>query len=163
MAKSTGLEKVKIFSPSLMAKIASYHIGEFVKRVGTKGLDYRGKMMRPYTKRYRDLKASGFEGKRPKSLEGQSLDRQVFPPNMKLTGRTLGALERKKWDDDSWTIGWSGEAAKIVSGNADRNRKRDIKSDIPDSEKKKIVDEISEGLDKELRKKLKNVTITVEM
>ena len=151
--KSIGIENVKVFPRAAMRKVAEKHIGKFKHRVGDKGQDYRGRVMPAYSEKYATYKSEARHGG----------DTQVHPPNFRLSGRTLRALYAKKFSTDYYTIGWDGEPAKIVDGNRSRKKKRDIATNIPDKEKEYVARELTLVMEREFKKKLKNVRITVNV
>ena len=161
MAKSMGLEKVKYFDPKELKRVASEHVRYMKDRVTVKGQDGDGRRFKKYTKSYADLKSSDFKdanGKRLSGYKGGSLNNQISPPNFLLRGLTMLHLKFRKAGKDFYEIGWTGEAAAIVEGNAAKGR--DIASNIPDHEFQFILRRLGISVDKEW-KKLKNVTIVV--
>ena len=161
MSDKMGLSKIKIFPVDVMGRIANEHITAFNKRVEG-GIDAKGKKFKSYTPSYAEYKRSGFKskrtGKRIPSLAQGSLDRQTNPPNLKLTGLMMRNLHRKSYKKDHYVIGFTGEPAEKAQYNEAMGR--DIINNIPDKEKKFIVDRLEKNLGIQFNK-LKNVTITI--
>lgn len=135
-----GLGKVNIFKRSVMKKIALWHLGEFKHRVQRRGIDADGNVMKPYTEKY--AKRKGKSGK------------QVQPPNMTWTGRTLNAIQIKGVRKHMYRFRAGGEAGAILKGNAERWG-RDIINGIPESEHDKLTKVMNEYLKREIRRNLK--------
>jgi hypothetical protein len=161
VADKMGLSKVKLFPAAAMGKIANLHVPVLKRRVQG-GLDGYGKRFKIYTRQYMEAKSDGFKskrtGKRISSMKQRSLNTQVFPPNLTLTGLMLSNLKRRFYNKREYKIGWDGEAAEKVQGNADNGR--NIIDEIPDKEKTFLVKLLEKEVGKQF-KKLKNVTITV--
>jgi hypothetical protein len=162
MAKSMGLEKVKYFDPKELKRVASEHVRYMNDRVTVKSQDADGTKFPEYTKDYADKKAVGFgtdtKGGRKGGLKQMGLSRQTHPPDFRLRGLTMKNLRFRKASKDFYEIGWDGEAAAIVEGNAGRGR--DIISNIPDHEWQFILKRLGISVEKEW-KKLKNVTVVI--
>ncbi|GAG06025.1 unnamed protein product [marine sediment metagenome] len=159
VAKSMGLEKVKYFDPKRLKNIAVRHVTKMYKRVVDQGKDARGKGFKGYTPEYQKLKDRRFKKK-----DGQSYKNvPVFASENKredfvLRGKTMFNLRERGVGKDYYNIGWEGEAAAIVEGNASRGR--DIINSIPDDEFVWVTKELGIAIEREW-KKLKNVVITV--
>ncbi len=161
MAKSMGLEKVKYFDPKKLKRVAVEHVTFMNKRVTKRGIDGFGRKFKKYSKGYEDLKKNDFrteDGDRYRGYEGIALNTQVSPPNFQLRGLTMKNLRQRKVGKDFYEIGWDGEAAAIVEGNASRGR--DIANEIPDLEYKWVLGKLGIVIEKEW-KKIKNTTISV--
>jgi len=161
MAKEPGFSKLEVFPKAVMRWMSTQHIPFFKLRVEG-GMDYKGKRFKIYTNKYMIAKSDGFKssrtGKRIPSMKQGSLNTQVFPPNLTLTGLMLKNLKRTGYDKTSWTIGFRGEPAEKVLGNKEQGR--NIIDDLPDKEKAFLVNLLAKQMDKQFRK-LKDVTITV--
>ena len=160
MSQSMGLENLKLYRKSAVRKIADKHLTIFVKRVN-KGIDAHGRSFKPYTKTYAEMKARGMNkirGGKYKQYYGIPTSRQINPPDFRLRGLTLLNLKRMQIRKDSYTLRFSGEAARIVEGN--QKRGRDIWTDIPDKEMNYLVNLFEQEIDKEITK-LKNVKIVI--
>lgn len=161
MAKSMGLEKVKYFDPKELKRVASEHVRYMFNRVTGKGQDGYGRRFKKYTESYSDLKSADFrseDGKRYGGYKGIALNNQVSPPNFLLRGLTMKNLRFRKATKNYYEIGWDGEAATIVEGNAGRGR--DIASNIPDHEWQFVLKRLGVAVEKEYQK-LKNVTVVI--
>jgi hypothetical protein len=159
-----GWHKIKVFPKAMIRLLAAKHIPVFKKRV-QKGIDGDGKRFKGYTKSYRKYKRTGFKsfrgtGKRIESMEGIVLSsNRGSPPDLTLTGDMLKNLKRKKFDKDSYIIGFTGEDGDKVEWNKDMGR--NIIDDIPNQEKKFLVKLLDKQMQKQFKRKLKNVTITI--
>ena len=160
--KNLNMDKIKIFDPALMRKVASMHVGLVRRRATEKGLDFRGKQFPPYSTDYAKLLAKDFRkkgGGRYKGFEGVSLvtsgskqSKHLFV----LTGITMSGLQVISVDKRSYTMGWRGEDAEVIIGNAKRGR--NLKDGVPTGEKDQAVDRLEQGLAKEF-KKIPNRTV----
>lgn len=163
MAESMGFENVKLFDPRDLLKIAAFHLRIFVQRVKS-GKDAEGTTFPKYTDKYAKMKSGRMTGKkgRLKRYKGISItSSQVSPPDFTLTGLTLRGLRVRAHDSHSYTLGWEGEPAEIVQGNAGRHR--DIMSGVPDGEVSRVVELLGNAVDQELKTKLKNITVHVKV
>lgn len=116
-----------------------------------------------YTEAYADLKSRGFRsltGERYAPYGGVSLNRQVHPPNLRLTGDMLGDLKLRAADTSKAIIGWRQETANKVAANERMRRSRRIAGFT-----KKEIDQMIGLLDKEMinqwNKRTRNVTVRV--
>jgi hypothetical protein len=161
MADKMGLSKIQLFPANEMARIANLHIPVFKRRVQG-GIDAYGRRFKIYTNKYMTLKSNKFKsevtGKRYAYPKARISSGQVYPPNLTLTGFMLQNLKRRSYNKHEYVLGWTGEEAEKVQGNADNGR--DIISDVPNKEKDFIIKLLGKAVDKELRK-LKNVDIYV--
>jgi len=161
VANEPGFRKLEVFPESVMRWMATQHIPFFKKRV-VGGMDGKGQRFKIYTNKYMIAKSDGFKssrtGKRIPSMKQVSLNTQVFPPNLTLTGLMLKNLKRTGYNKTSWTIGFRGEPAEKAQGNKEQGR--NIIDDLPNNEKAFLVKLLAKQMDKQFRK-LKDVTITV--
>ena len=161
-----NLEKLKFFDVKTVKKMASYHLRIFKHRVEVQALDKDGNAFPPYKEPYKSQKARGMtklSGGRYKSHANQPIkNTNVSKPTLVLTGRTMmGARGMKKFDEqkDGYRLGWSGEREKIIKGNAARGR--DILG-APSGEMEKVVRELGNLTEKQMKQIIKNVTVRVE-
>jgi len=162
MAKTLGLEKVKIYDPRDLKKVAAIHLRYFKNRVQEKGQDKDGQTFNKYSDKYAKLKANRFakkDGGRYASLKGQPISStRVTPPDFTLTGKTMKALHDDEIRSDGYKLTWKGEAGRIVKGNKERGR--DILG-VPEEELKRVVDQVNIQFEKHLKLNLKDINITV--
>ena len=160
---SMGFENVKLFDVAQLRKIAASHIRIFLARVRG-GKDAEGQSFPKYSKAYAHYKSqrmTGEKGQRLKRYRGKPIaSTNIGNPDFTLTGLTLRGLRIKAVDTKSYTMGWDGEPAEIVQGNAARHR--DIMG-VPDGEVMQVVNLLGDAIDKELKEKLKDVTIHVKV
>jgi len=161
--KDLGLSKLKYYPRKVVKQISAKHLTLFKRRVVTEGRDAKGKEFPEYSTKYKELKASGMKkksGGRLKGYEGIRISTEVNKPNFKLRGLTMINLRKRNIKPQSYKLGWRGEAAAIVEGNADRiKKKRDIINDIPDDEMNKVVRMLANAIEKQHRKHLKNIKV----
>lgn len=163
--RTIGLENVKILPPQEVQKIANEHLSVFSRRVGSEGIDADGKQLPEYSDWYTKLIVAGFrnkDGSRMKGYEQIALEssaQKLAKRNFRLRGFTMKNFRVRDYQADQYVLGWDGEAARIVDKNFERGR--DIISTIPDNEKEFIADRIATSIDKELKRKLKDVKIVV--
>lgn len=154
--QKNNLNKIKMFTPSRLRGVAERHKALFFDRVTEKGLDYKGRPFPKYSKAYLKLlgkdyrkesgeRYKGFENL-PLSTSGQKIGKRQF----NLRGLTMANFRVRKVNSDGYYLGWDGEPAAIVEGNAKKGR--DIINDIPDSEKEFVVKELGLLVDKEFDK-----------
>ena len=62
MAKSIGIEKVKLFDPKALKRVALKHIPVMQARI-RRGLDYKRKVFERYSDQYKNIKTVILEGK----------------------------------------------------------------------------------------------------
>jgi len=164
MAKDKmGWSKIEVFPVKVMKKVAAFHVPAFRKRV-KRGLDAKGRTFKPYDPSYVEYKASRFRskrtGKRIESMAEKHIkSTRMHPPDLMVTGDMMMNLKRKKQAKDYYIIGFNGEEAARVGYN--KNMGRDIVSDIPNSEKAIITKLLANEMEKQFKRKLKNVTITI--
>ena len=160
--KDLGLSKIKYFEPKVVGRIALQHITLMYRRVTEQGHDAHGRTFKDYTSKYRERKSGGMkkkDGGRLKGFYGMHTSTQVTPPNFKLRGLTMSGLRRRSYNRNSYKIGWRGEYAAIVDGNESRGR--DIVSTIPDKEHNQVVRLFYKSIERQHRKKIKNLKIVV--
>ena len=163
MAKSIGLEKIKLFPQKALQRVADKHVTIFRKRVRG-GDDARGNTFKSYKSKYAEKKArkmTKLKGGRYAQYKGIAISSaKTAPPDFTLRGLTLKNLKRITVEGDSYTIGFRGEAADIVKGNEEKGR--DIYTGIPQAELNQVTNLINKELGLEIKKKLKpHVKITV--
>lgn len=160
--KSMNIEKIKIMPVKCMRKVQGFHHRVAFKRIVEKGEDKDGRQFKPYTRKYRELKAREFkrkrDGKRPERFKGLPLSKQTDPPNFRLTGKTMTNFKPQQADKTKYGLGWTGEAAKIVHGNKDQGR--DILG-VPKDEIKWVTKKLMQCLDKDMQKTMKDINITI--
>ncbi len=161
MADKMGLSKIQLFPKAAMGKIGNLHNTIFKKRV-ERGEDYKGRRFKPYTMDYLVKKSNDFKspvtGEKYKYPRAPISSNKVYPPDLTLTGHMLRNLTRRSYSKTEWKLGWRGEEAEKVQGNADNGR--NIIDDIPDKEKNILVKLLAKEVGVQF-KKLKNVTLTV--
>jgi len=172
MADKMGLSKVKLFPRSVMRWISVRHIPVFKRRVQG-GIDAYGRRFKIYTNAYMILKSSGMQrtgqktpsGKSTKKRQGKikayigiPTNKQVYPPNLTLTGLMMRNLHRKKYSKRGYTLGFTGENAAKAEGN--KMQGRNIITNIPTKEKKFIARLMKKSVDRQTAK-LRDVNITI--
>ena len=160
--KDLNLSKIKLFDPKGLHKVAERHRGRFYKRVTVDGKDYQGNQFPRYSKKYQERlendfrkddgsRYAGFEGRSPTTSGAKRSRRQFL-----LTGDTMSNFKVvTPVGKDHYVLRWTGEAAAIVDGNADRGR--NIKDGIPPDEFAAVLKDLGLLVDKEF-KKIPNVT-----
>jgi len=160
MKDKMGLTRLEVYPKSFMRWLAARHVTIFKKRVQG-GIDYKGNRFKIYTNKYMIAKSGGMQtkkGKKQKAYKGISTNRQVYPPNLTLTGQMLRSLKRTWYGKTMYRMTFRGEAGDKADWNKDMGR--NIIDDIPTKEKRFL----SKLLDKQMKtqfKKLKNVTVTI--
>jgi len=167
-----GLSKVKLFPRSVMRWISVRHIPVFKRRVQG-GIDAYGRRFKIYTNAYMILKSSGMKRTGQKTASGRSTkknqgkikayigiptNKQVYPPNLTLTGAMLRSLHRKRYTKRGYTLGFTGENAEKAVGN--RAQGRNIITNVPTKEKKFINRLMKKSVDRQTAK-LKDVVIHI--
>lgn len=153
---SIGLEKVDLWPVKDVQQVADKHVTKIRKRVEDRGKDFQGRQFKPYSRKYRELKARDFrklDGGRYKGYEELATVTSTSPPNLRLTGRMLRDLRRRSATKDKYSIGWRGEPAEKVKWNKEMGR--DIISGVPDDELDWIANQLGMEADREFRRKLK--------
>lgn len=168
MNKSIGLEKVKVFDPKDIAKVAAIHLRYFKDRVFSKGKDKDDKQFKGYSENYTKIKSRGFttlKGDRYKSHTGQPISStQTAKVDLTVTGKLNKATHVYDFRSDGYRIGWHTNRTdnvqnnKIVEGQKEQGR--DILG-CPESEMKKVANEVERQFEKHLKLTLKDVSITV--
>ena len=162
MPKSMNIEKIKIMPVKCMRKVQGLHHRKAFHRITEKGEDKDGRQFKPYSEKYRELKAGDFkrkrDGKRYKGFEGIPLSTQTSPPNFRLTGKTMTNFKPLQADKTKYGLGWTGEAAKIVSGNKDQGR--DVLG-VPKDEMKWVLKKLMPCFDKHMQLTMKDINITI--
>lgn len=156
-----NLDKLKYFDPKRLTKIANLHVGKFFLRVTKEGRDYKGNQFKPYSKDYLKLLEKDFRkknGGRYAGYEGIALNtsgekRSKRP--LELRGLSMNNLRVRGSAKDSYTIGWDGEPAAIIEGNARKGR--NVIDDLPPDEWQWVVDQLGDAVEDEW-KKVPNVT-----
>jgi len=163
--KEPGFKKIEVFPVKVMRLAAVKHIPFFKKRV-QRGVDGKGRKFKGYTSSYAEYKRTRFKSKRDDgpnriaSMSEKSISStRTHPPDLTVTGDMLRNLKRKKQGKDFYTIGFTGEDAQKVDYN--RQMGRDITNDIPNKEKDQITKFLAKEMDKQFKRKLKDITITV--
>jgi hypothetical protein len=168
-----GIENVKYFDPKKLREIAVKHVRILNKRVTVDSQDAEGTRFPAYSKEYAELKARGFTRTTEKTKTGKikkkqsrlkgfkniALNKQTNPPNFLLRGLTMKNLRDRSAGRDFYEIGWDGEAAAIVEGNASRGR--DIMSGIPGKELQQILVWLGGVVDEEWKTKIQSQTIVI--
>lgn len=164
MPNSTGLEKIKLFPEQDVRTIANTHLGVFYKRVAQYGLDYQGQKFPPYSEAYEKLLVKNFrkkDGSRYKGFEQIAISsgqEKIARRQLVLRGLTMKNLRLRRVGKDFYVIGWDGEAASIIDGNAGKGR--DVMSGIPQKESDFVAKQFTHSIDKQAAK-LKNIKIRV--
>ena len=140
------------------------------------GLDgVKRKKFPKYSQNYAELKSKGFQGRvtlvdkngnahtfnmksRPKELRGQPLNRQINPPNFRLTQRTIFNLKQKVIAKRFAVMGWDSDRGAIVDKQAARGR--DI-GGVSEKELDQLIEIIATAAEKKVRKKSKDIKVTV--
>jgi hypothetical protein len=160
MAKSTGIEKIKIFPKVVMGQVANRYETIFRKRVQS-GIDAKGSKFVDYTPEYAEKKGRGFQKKRGKGryagIKVVSSTR-IDPPDLTLSGMTLKAFNRLRFGRRYFVMGWQ-RRSEIVEGQ--QNQGRDIISDVPKKEKIWLATQINRRFKKYLQRTVKGVTVRV--
>ena len=138
MAKTSGLKNIKFFDRKIVTKLSAYHLRVFKHRVQVEGKDADGTRFRPYTMKYRKLKAKGFKKKDGTNYKNvpRVKSTKVTPPDFTLTGRTMQSLKVKNINTDGYKLEWTDpDSGAIIKGN--KKRGRDIVG-VPGNELKKV-------------------------
>ena len=158
-----GFEKVKVYPVAAMKKLADLHTTVARSRIFDKNIDHTGRKLKGYTPKYAELKRGDFrrrDGQRYKRYKAVSLNNEAgLHANLQLTYKTQRNFKRHGYNKSSYQLGWKGETATIIDGQKDQGR--DITSGIPRKELNWARDQLVKIMDKEFKKKLKDVTITV--
>lgn len=160
MAKSTGLEKVRIFPRKTMGKVANLYETVFRKRV-KRGMDAKGGEFEPYTSEYAKKKGRGFTKIRGKGrYAGIKVvaSTRTSPPDLIQSGLTMKSFKRLRFGKFYFAMGWD-KRGEIIQGQ--KNQGRDIISDVPKKEKFWIAKKLKRELDLELKRKIKDVRVVV--
>jgi hypothetical protein len=139
-------------------RVAELHKGKLLIRVTKKGLDYKGRQFKKYSRWYEDLLRRDFRtktGKRVKGYQGISLNTSANKINnrvLELRGLTMANFGTRpvEWTGEGYIVGWTGEAAELVIKNADRGR--DVMSGIPQDEYNFIFKELEKIIDRAIKK-----------
>jgi len=165
LRKDGGWSKIDVFPKSFMRLLAAKHIPFLKKRV-KRGLDYKGRVFKPYDPEYVEYKTSRFRSKREgnkgriKSMKGQRISStRAHPPDLTVTGQMLNNLSRKKYSKRHFTIGWVGEAAEKVQYNKEMGR--NIMDDIPNREKRFLIRLLGKAMEKQFKTKLRDINLTI--
>lgn len=166
-----GFDKVRLFNPQLVRRVAQEHIRIMFDRITKYGQDAQGRIMKPYTKKYAEMKSGGMfkkrQGKGGKKYAAfsagpgkasLSTNRQIHPPNLILRGNTMRDLLVRIWLQDRYCVGWRGEQGAIIGFNAERGR--DVASGIPEKEFAWVQDRFDKLVDQELTK-IKDINVTI--
>ena len=155
MSKVKGFDKVKYFNPKDMRKLAHKHLTIFFKRVTKKGQDYKGTKFKKYSDSYTDLINKKFLKKDGSRLEGYkeaAIGVKTTDPNLVLRNKTMNNFDVRGADKDSYTLGWTSEAARIIDSLASAKPPRDVKKGVPSKEMDQVVKLLGKIVDKEWTK-----------
>jgi len=150
----------------------------FIRQKTQRGFGLSGgkrKKFPPYSHNYAELKSKGFKGRvtlvdrngkshtfvmknRPKELRGQSLNRQISPPNFRLTQRTISNLKQKSIKKRSAIMGWDSEAGSIVEEQSLKGR--DI-GGVSEKELDQLIEIIADAAERKMKKNRKNIRVMV--
>ena len=106
------------------------------------------------------MKRTGARKYQPKqkAYKGVATNRQVYPPNLKLTGQMMRNLKRTWSGKHGYRISFRGEAGDKVQWNKEMGR--NIIDNIPEKEKRFLCKLLNKAMEKQFRK-LKDVTVTI--
>lgn len=172
MPKQMDVEKMLDLDRQFFGKLGQLAI-ELIEVRTRRGYGVRGRKLYKfpdYTLEYAEAKKRGMtrksnragrRGTKYANLTGQSVDRQVDPPNFELRGKTMDDLSKNTRTGRNFVdIGWRGEFATIVAAHEDLGKF--VVPNLSDKEHDELLDLADKKIEENWNRKVKSVTVRVK-